>query len=299
MEDITAKKKVLIITIILNLIIVFSQIGFGIFAKSTALITDAVHNFQDVLSLVIAFIAAVFAVKKPTSKMTFGYLRAEAMAGFINSAFLVGAIFIVIITAIEKIIYPETVNSIIVIIVGTIALIINSISAYILGFHHHHHEHNHGHTEDLNIKAAYLHLLSDALISLGVVLGGIIMYFTNIYWIDPILAILFSLYILKETIPILKKTFNILMESVPHGFNLEEIEKEIKSFPEVKEVHDIHIWALSSKDIYLTAHILLDNQPLENIEKITQKIEEKLRKKGINHITIQPETKNFYCKNIY
>jgi cobalt-zinc-cadmium efflux system protein len=298
--DIKKKKNLILVAVVLNLLIVVAQIIFGIYGNSTALIVDAVHNLQDVLSLVIALIAAIYMIKKPTAEMTFGYLRSEALAGFVNSAFLIGAVFIIIITSIEKLLFPEPVNSLIVIILGAIAFVINSLSAYFLGFHHHH-EHNEEehHHEDLNIKAAYLHLLSDALISLGVVVGGILMYFFSIYWIDPVLAILFSVYIFKETVPVLKKTFNILMEGVPYDISLPVIKNIILSFPEVIEVHDLHIWSLSSKDFYLTGHIVVSAKDLNEIDKIIKKIEIKLRDEGINHITLQPETKDFKCENVY
>ena len=293
------KKKILITVIILNLIIVASQIGFGIYAHSLALITDAVHNFQDVISLVIAFIAAVFMTKKPTEKMTFGYLRSEAMAGFINSAFLVGAIVLIIISSIERLFFPQEVDSIYVIIVGFIAFVVNALSAYFLGLHKHDQD-KHGH-EDLNIKAAYLHLLSDAGISVGVVIGGILIYFYKIYWVDPLISILFSLYIFKETYPVLKKTYMILMESVPPDINTKEIQEIIlKECKDILELHDLHVWALSSKDIYLTAHVVLKpSVTVEEFDRKVQRISQIMGEKGINHVTIQPETEDFKCPNIY
>lgn len=295
--DVKEKRNIILIAVVLNLLIVISQIVFGIYGNSTALIVDAVHNLQDVLSLVIALIAAVYMVKKPTLKMTFGYLRAEALAGFVNSAFLIGAVFIIIITSIEKLLFPEPVNSVIVIVVGFVAFVINSLSAYFLGFHHHEDEEHHH--EDLNIKAAYLHLLSDALISLGVVIGGILMYFFSIYWIDPVLAIGFSIYIFKETLPVLKKTFNILMEGVPYDVSLTDVKNIMLNFPEIKEVHDLHIWSLSSKDFYLSGHIVVEEENLNKVDEIIKTVENRLREKGINHITLQPETKNFKCENVY
>ena len=299
--ELTNTRK-LFIAIVLNIIIVVLQLSFGIISHSIALITDAVHNFQDVLSLIIAFIAAIWMKKKPTKKMTYGYLRAEALAGFVNSGFLVGAIFLIILTSIERLISPEEIKSLYVIFFGFLAFFINGLSALILGFHFHihNHEHNHEHEHDLNITAAYLHLVSDAGISLAVVLGGIAMYYTGLYWIDPILSLLFSLYILKETIPVLRKSYNILMEGVPANIDVEDIKSEIIKIPEVKEIHDIHVWALSSKDIYFTGHITLNpNTPIEKIESIIKQITEILKNKGINHITIQPETKNFRCENIH
>jgi cobalt-zinc-cadmium efflux system protein len=268
-----------------------------------SLITDAVHNFQDVISLIIALIAAIWMSKKPTETMTFGYLRAEAMAGFVNALFLIGAVFFIIFSGIERIINPENVEGIYVIIVGFIAFVLNTLSVFILGFHHHHnhsHNHDHNHHKDLNISAAYLHLLSDAGISLAVVIGGIFIYFFHIYWIDPVISIIFSLYILKETIPIIQKSYKILMEGVPDKFDINEIKKEIEDLPVIIKVHDIHIWALSSNDIYFSAHIIVpSNINMKELEDIIKVINSKLRKKGINHITIQPELSDFKCENIY
>jgi cobalt-zinc-cadmium efflux system protein len=292
-------KNKLLLAIFLNLIIVFSQIGFGIYSKSIALITDAVHNFQDVVSLIIAFIAAVYMQKKPTEYMTYGYLRSEVMAGFINSAILIGAVVLIIFSSVERLFYPQEVESIYVVVVGFIGFIVNAFSAYLLGFHHHHHGEDHHH-HDLNIKAAYLHLISDAGMSLGVVLGGLFMYFYNLYWIDPLISILFSLYILKETLPVLKKSYFILMESVPQDISILNLKKEILSIEHIKEIHDVHVWALSSKDIYFTGHIVLDSSiSVEEFDALLEKIKKILKDKGINHITIQPETEKYRCENTY
>ncbi len=298
-EKLTDVKRITL-AVVLNVIIVLLQFIFGVISHSLALITDAVHNLQDVLSLLIALTAAIWIKKRPTKRMTYGYLKAEALAGFVNSGFLIGAIFLVIITSFERFISPTEIESIYVIILGFIAFFINAFSAYILGFHFHTHEHEHNHKHDLNIAAAYLHLLSDAGISLAVALGGILMYFTGIYWVDPVMSILFSLYILRETIPVLKKTYNILMEGVPADIDIVKIEKAIRKIEGVEDIHDIHVWALSSKDIYFTGHITVkEGLPVERIDKIISQISDALKQEGINHITIQPETKLFKCENIH
>ncbi|MBK3331489.1 cation transporter [Persephonella atlantica] len=285
------------IAIVLNMIIVILQIVIGLYAHSMALITDAVHNFQDVISLIIAFVAIYFMSKKPTETMTYGYLRSEVMAGFINSAFLLGAIFLIIISSIERFFKPVEVESIYVIVMGAIAFVINAFSAYLLGFHGHSHGEDH---EDLNIRAAYLHLLSDAGISLGVVIGGIVIYFYGLNWVDPFISIVFSLYILRETIPVLKKSYMILMESVPSGIDVKHIKDIILENPEIYDVHDMHIWALSSKDIYLSAHVVLRNDvDIEEFDSIVLDIRKRLEAEGINHITLQPETRNFMCEYTY
>ena len=293
--------KKLYLVIVLNVGIVIAQILFGFISNSLSLITDAVHNFQDVVSLIIALIAAIWMTKKPTKTMTFGYLRAEAMAGFVNALFLVGAVFFIIFSGIERLLFPEEIEGLYVIVVGFIAFVLNSLSVFILGFHHHGHgdDDHHHHHEDLNISAAYLHLLSDAGISLAVVIGGIFIYFFHIYWIDPVISILFSLYILKETVPILKKSYKILMEGVPEQFDLNKIKEEILKIPEIESIHDIHVWALSSNDIYFSGHITLKNElPFKRVDEIIQQIIGILKKEGINHITIQPELKNFKCENV-
>ncbi len=287
------------IAIVLNMIIVILQIVIGLYAHSMALITDAVHNFQDVISLVIAFVAIYFMSKKPTETMTYGYLRSEVMAGFINSAFLLGAIFLIIISSIERLFEPVEVESVYVIVMGAIAFVINAFSAYLLGLHGHKH-HSHEHNHDLNIRAAYLHLLSDAGISLGVVIGGIVIYFYGINWVDPLISIIFSLYILKETTPVLKKSYMILMESVPSEININLIKEIILKNPDIYDVHDIHIWALSSKDIYLSAHVVLNKEvTIEKFDKIVYQLKKELEAEGINHITLQPETKEFVCEYTY
>ena len=222
------------------------------------------------------------------------------MAGFVNSFFLIVAVFFIIVSSIERLFSPSEIKSSYVIVMGLIAFFVNAFSAYILGFHHHHHEENHHHHEDLNIKAAYLHLLSDAGMSLAVVIGGIFMYLYKIYWIDPVISIIFSLYILKETFPVLKKSYSILMESTPSNIDVSQLKKDILSLKYVKDIHDVHVWAISSKDIYFTGHILLDkNLTIEEFNKILEEIKNILNKKGIYHITIQPETKSFNCENIY
>jgi len=203
-----------------------------------------------------------------------------------------GALFLILISSIERLFFPSYVDSLYVIIIGLIAFVINSFSALLLGFHNHNH--------DLNIKAAYLHLLSDAGISLGVVAGGIIMHFYQIFWIDPLISIIFSLYILRKTIPVLKDSYLILMESTPSGIDIAEIKRIIKNHPEVISVHDIHVWSLSSKDIYLSAHVVLRSKTsLEKFDLILEDIKNQLDNIGIHHITIQPEIKGFKCDYIY
>lgn len=299
-----SKETKILWVIIVNLIIIISEILFGFISNSFALIADALHNAGDVLAVIITFIALKLGTKTTTFKQTFGYIRAEMMAAFTNTLFLYITMLYMIYQAIDRFFNPEIIDPIYMIVVGIIAVIANGISAYILNNigvsscsgHDHAHSHNHNHShekqEDANIKSAYLHMLSDALISVAVVIAGIFIYYFKIYYIDSILTIVFSVYILFHSYSLLKKSFLSLMDiniiDVPQN-KLDEI---IKSDENIVEYHDLHIHKPSSKHNFISFHIVLkdNNLNLKQIETITIKIEEKLKENGFNHIIIQVDS---------
>lgn len=298
-RDTATPKKRVFIAIILNVMIVVLQLIYGFVSNSISLLTDALHNLQDVVSLIIALIAIMIVQKLPTKEMTFGFLRSEALAGFVNSLFLILAILTVIFFSVERLLNPQEVEGVYVILFGLAGFIVNFVSAKMLDLHNHHEEENHHH-EDINIKAAYLHLLSDAGISLGVFVGGVLIYLYKVYWIDPVLSILFSLYILKESISIIKKSYNILMEAVPKHIDVDRTLQEMRdNFKDIKEIHDLHIWSLSSHDIYLSAHIVVEQMSIRDYDKLLEKLENFFRERGINHITVQPESEEFRCEVLH
>ena len=297
------EKKILFI-IIANVIIIVAEIVFGFISNSFALIADALHNTGDVLAVIVTYIALKLGSKTTTFKQTFGYVRAEMMAAFVNTLFLYITMLYMIYEAINRFFNPEIINPIYMIIVGIIAVIANGISAYILNnigvsscahdhSDHNGHTHNHGKEEDANIKSAYLHMLSDALISVAVVIAGIFIYFFKIYFIDSILTILFSLYILFHSYPLLKKSFLSLMDINITDISQETLNKIIKSNENILEYHDLHINKPSSKYNFISFHIVLkdDNLMLKEIEKITRNIKLKLKEKNFNHIIIQVDSK--------
>jgi len=293
----TKEKKILFI-IIFNLIIVFSEITFGLISNSFALIADALHNAGDVIAIAITYIALKFSTKQKTFKFTFGFLKAEMMAAFVNTLFLFITMFYMIYEAIVRFINPEIIEPIYMIIVGFVAVIANGISAYILlkmqvsSCPNHDHSHHH-HEEDANIKSAYLHMLSDTLISVGVIIAGIFIYFFKIYYIDSILTILFSMYILNHSYPLLKKSFCSLMDINITDISQEKLENIIlNSNEKIVEYHDLHIHKPSSKYNFISFHIVLnnDNIDLKTSEKITDEIRHKLEHIGFNHILIQVDS---------
>ena len=285
-----SREKKIALIIIFNMIIIVGEIGFGLISNSFALIADALHNIGDIIAIVIAYIALRLRREKATFRYTFGFLKAEMMAGFVNSLFLFVTIFYMIYEAINRFFNPETIEPIYMIVVGIIATIANGVSAYILNSMAIHscsgHNHsNHHNKEDINIKSAYLHMLSDALISMGVIIAGIFIYYFKIYYIDSILTILFSLYILKHSYPLLKKSFLSLMDINITDISKEQLDKIINM-----DYHDLHIYKPSSNHNFISFHIVLENLSLKEIEKITDKIKYKLKDFGFNHILIQAET---------
>jgi len=299
-----SKEKKILLIIIVNLVIVIAEIIFGYISNSFALIADALHNAGDVLAVIITYIALVLGTKTTTFKQTFGYIKAEMMAAFVNTLFLFITMLFMIYQAIDRFFNPEIIDPIYMIVVGIIAVIANGISAYMLNnigvsscashdHSSHNHEHNHN-EEDANIKSAYLHMLSDALISVAVVVAGIFIYFYQIYYIDSIMTILFSVYILFHSYPLLKKSFLSLMDMNIVDISEEELEKIIKEDEKIIEYHDLHISKPSSKYSFISFHIVLINSAitLEEIECITNSIKINLKQKGFNHILIQVDSKN-------
>ena len=291
------KKSTLQKVISLNISLVIAEIIAGIYSGSMALIADAFHNLGDVLALFISLIAIVYGAKKASESMTFGYIKAEIMAAFINSLFLIITMIFILIESVNRFLNPTEINAPIVIFVSLIALFINAYSTILLKQnnieHHHDHdeeEHHHHEHEDMNIKSAYLHMLGDAVISLSVAVGGVIIYFFGIVAIDSVLSVLFSIYIIKETFPILKKSFYSLMDS--NSDDLKQIENLIiNSDSHILSIHDLHLYRPNSSECYGSVHIVLnENLTLLEIETILENIRFILSKNEITHFIIQPES---------
>ncbi len=292
----TDKKRTIFWIIIFNLIIVFAEIFFGAISNSYALIADALHNAGDVLAIVVTYIALVFSAKKATFRWTFGFLKAEMMAGFVNIIFLYITMIYIIYESFVKLIHPQVIEATYMIVVGFVAVVANGISAYFL-----HklnisscsaHDHSHHHHEDINIKSAYLHMLSDAMISVGVIVAGIFIYFFKIYYIDSILAILFSIYILFHSYGLLKKSFFSLMDINRNNITKEQLDEIILYDNKVLQYHDLHISNPNSKSAFISFHLVIKDEQssLISCENITDEIREKLKRNGFDHIVIQTET---------
>jgi cobalt-zinc-cadmium efflux system protein len=289
------KAQKLLWIIAFNLIIIVMEVGFGLFAHSFALIADALHNAGDVIAIVITYIALNIGSRQITFQYTFGFIKAEMMAAFVNTLFLFMTMLYMIYESIFRFFSPETIAAEYMIGVGLVAVLANGISAYMLknlgvstcasG-----HVHEHG---DVNIYSAYLHMLSDALISLGVVAAGIVIYLFGIYSLDAALTIVFSLYILVHTYPLLKSSFLSLMDANTHTLSEQRLSDIIQVNTHVVSYHDLHMTQPSSKHTFISFHIVLDDErlSLKEIDAIVSDIKRSLKEHGFTHIIIQAESK--------
>ena len=273
----------LLFSIVLNIIITLSQIIGGLISGSLALISDAVHNLSDVLSLIISYGANLLSNrKKQTLYQTFGYKRAEIIAAFINSASLVVIAVFLAIEALKRLSEPQEIMSDIVIWLALIAIVGNGISVLLLKKDADH---------NINMRAAYLHLISDFLTSVAVLAGGILMKYYGIYWLDAILTILISVYLFFMGGKIFLDSLKILMLFAPRDINIEDIQKEILVINQIKNIHHVHVWHLNDKDIHFEAHIEFKKDiKLSEFDQICREIEQILADKfNIRHSNLQPE----------
>lgn len=272
----------LIFTIILNLVITAVQIIGGIISGSLALISDAIHNLSDSVSVILAWFAQVLSRKPSTLKSTFGYKRAEILAAFINSIALIAISIYLMFEAVNRLMHPEPVDPKWMFWLGLLGLVANGISVLILD-----HEKN----KNINIKAAYLHLLGDALTSLAVIVGAVLIWFFNIIWVDALVTILIGLYLLVYTWGLLKESVTILMQMTPAALDIEKIKGRLIKIEGLKNVHHIHVWNLTDKLLHFECHLNLENDlRVSDTTDICNQVRKILHDEfDVEHVTIQFE----------
>jgi cobalt-zinc-cadmium efflux system protein len=247
-KDVSLPK--LIFIIILNLVITAAQIVGGIISGSLALISDAIHNLSDSVSIILASLAQVLSRKPSTLKSTFGYKRAEILAAFINSVALIAISIYLVFEAVDRLLHPEPVDPKWMFWLGLLGLIANGISVLILE-----REKN----KNINIKAAYLHLLGDALTSLAVIVGAVLIWLYNVIWVDAVVTILIGVYLLVHTWKLLKESVTILMQMAPAEIDIQQIRTRLMNIEGLKNVHHIHVWNLTDKLLHFECHLNLEN----------------------------------------
>lgn len=272
-------KRVFIIGIGLNLLFVIAEIVAGLLYHSMALLTDAGHNASDVASLALSLVAFLMAQKSSTPEYTYGYKKTTVLAAFLNAVVLLIAIGVLGYESVLRLLHPQPVQASAVSWIAALGIVVNGVSAYLF---------YKGKENELNAKSAYLHLLSDALVSVGVVIAGVAMTYTHWYWLDPAAGLVIMLVIVGSTWALLRDSFKLTIDAVPSGIALEEIKNVMRKMPGVALVEHVHVWPLSTTENALTAHIGMDDDlPFEEKIRIVEKLKHELEHHHIHHSTLE------------
>ena len=276
-----ATGKNMVLPIVLNLGITVAQIFGGILSGSMALLSDAAHNFSDVLALIFSYIAARLSGRERTLKETFGYKRAGIFAAFINAATLMIIATVLLQEAIERLINPRPIEGEIVIYLAALGILFNGFSALMV---------KKGAASDINMRSAYLHLFTDMLTSVAVLIGGFAITYLGWFWMDGVLTISISIYLLYSSWGIFYASVRIFMQFTPKQINIEEIAAEITGIEGVKNIHHVHAWELDDHEMMFEAHLdLEEDYTISHFELILEKVENMLLRYDIHHFNIQPE----------
>ena len=271
----------------LNFAFVVIEAVVGIIIHSLSLLSDAGHNLADVVSLSLSLLAFKLVKVKPTENYTYGYRKTTILVALFNSMLLLITIGAIIYEAIEHLINPPQLPGFTIAWVAAIGIVINGFTAFMFLKNK---------EKDINIKAAYLHLLSDALVSLVLVIGGVIIHYTNWYWIDAALSLVVAIVIIKSTWGLLKSTLRLSLDGVPENVDMNEIERRITQMSGIENIHHIHAWALSTTTNALTAHILVSkNFTIGEIDGLKLKIKHELEHLNIQHATLEFEQNMADC----
>jgi cobalt-zinc-cadmium efflux system protein len=280
----------LFVTMMLNFVITAVEVVGGLVSGSLSLISDALHNFSDGIAIILSYIALQLGRKPRTLKYTFGRKRAEILAAAFNASTLIAISIYLFKESYDRFVSPQPIKGGMMIAVAAVGLMANVAGTLLL---------KKGSQGNINIRSAYLHLLGDAVSSLAVIMGGICIYLWDIYWVDPLLTVLISLYILKRSLEILKESISVLMMSVPQQISIENIKKELEEIPGVLNIHHVHVWRLGERDIHFEAHIDVQDMLISETTRLCASIEEKLKRDhGIAHTTLQFETNRCQSKSL-
>ena len=273
-----------IVAVALNLLFVIVEAVAGVVGNSIGLLSDAGHNLSDVFSLLLAMIALKLASSHATKRFTYGHRKASVLISLLNAIILLVAVGAIIVESIDKFFHPTEVNGTLIIWTAAVGILINGLTAWALSRQQQH---------DINTRGAFLHMLADTLVSVGVVVSGILIHYTGWTVIDPIIGLVIAVVILVSTWDLLSESLRMSTDAVPEGFDVEEITKKIESQEGVLNVHHVHIWAISTTETALTAHIVIPEATM--LEEVIDRVKELLDALGIHHSTLELETKSSHC----
>lgn len=279
------------LSLFLTLGFVVIEAAAGIFANSLALLTDAAHNLTDVIALGLSWYAVRLTAQPANARKTFGYHRAGILVALVNSTTLVLISLGIFYEAYQRFISPPEVRSTVLIGVGSIAVVINLLTAWLV---------HRGSQHDLNLRSTFVHLMGDVVSTVGAVIAGVIIYFTNANWLDPFVSVLIGLLILYNAWGILRDAMNILLEATPRDVDIKTMVKEIAQVEGVLSVHDLHVWSLTQDLRTMSAHILTDDLPISAAADIQRRISELLfHRYNISHATLQLECIDCLPSSLY
>lgn len=276
------KGRKLLLSILLNIAITVAQVIGGLVSGSLSLLSDALHNFSDVLSLIVSYIADLYSKKEASLERTFGYKRAEILAAFVNALSLIIVAIYLVYEAIHRFLDPQTIESSIVIWLAILGIAANGFSVLLL---------KKDSQSNMNMRSAYLHLLTDMSASVAVLVGGLLMKYFGWFWVDSVLTVLIAVYLVIMGYKLLKESFKVLMLFTPDQLDLSEISTKMQTVKNIKNVHHVHVWQLNETEIHLEAHVEFTTDiTISQFDKISEEIEELLfHSYAINHVTLQPE----------
>lgn len=284
-DEIKSLNAVFIISIILNLLFVGVEALVGVLGNSLSLLGDAGHNLSDVFSLLLVLVAFKLSKLHGTKRFTYGYKKSTVLISLLNAIILLVAVGGIVIEAIHKLAHPAVVDGSAVSWTAGVGIVINGLTALLL---------MKGQKEDLNIRGAFLHMLADTLVSVGVVLSGIVMLYTDFYWIDSVVSLLIAAVILFSTWGLLTESLSLSMDAMPSNIDLDCLDKLTLEVPHVVDVHHIHVWAISTTENALTAHLVIDE--LAAMDEVKYRAKRLLAEHGIAHSTLEFETCEHRCE---
>jgi cobalt-zinc-cadmium efflux system protein len=266
------------ISIVINVLFIIVEAFFGFFSNSMALLADAGHNFSDVMALAFSWMAVLLSQRKPTLRFTYGFRRSTILVALLNTIILLVAVGFIVLETIERIKKPIVIDAGSVIIVAAIGVLVNGLTAWLF---------IKGKKRDLNIRSAFVHFLADTLVSLGVIVAGVIITFTGFVWIDSLVSVAIIAVILYSSYHLLIDSVNLALDAVPKNIDIDAVRNYLENLPEVTNIHDLHIWALSTTDAALTVHLSTKTQTdVLFITNVQHQLHEQFE---IEHATIQVE----------
>lgn len=283
-----------ILSMIFTAAILIVEVIGGYWTGSLALLSDAAHVFMDIFALALSYLALRLSALPADDRHTYGFHRLEVVAALINGVTLAYIAIEIFRESWVRWLSPQPIKSVEMLVIAVIGLVVNLVVAFVLGGHAHEHDDEEGaeaheEAEDLNVRSAYLHVLGDAISSVGVIVAAGLIWWTGWQWVDPLMSIFIGVIIVISSWRVLKSSLHILVEGVPKHLSVEKIGQSMASVPGVQDVHDLHVWSICSGHIALSAHIITADQKLTDGDGIMAEIKARLKKFGIEHTTIQLE----------